>query len=221
MRTARFLISLPSVRWLPTAVTSYYEESAARFYTEKSTRTMRVLTSGSPGTSRRSGWRRPVRGRRSRPPHRGHGRPTRRYTRLACRRPSSGAAHLARGRLEHGAELLVARLAERPPRRELDCPERLRAPLVADARDQALVEERVSDRTAPLAGAERSRPCWRNRADRRGCRGRAVGPSARAARARARSTGRLPASSRARTSHGRPRRVAPRGTTDQRPVIRR
>src|SRR6185503_2966750 len=48
----------------------------------------------------------------------------------------------------------AARLAERPPRRELDCPERLRAPLVADARDQALVEERVSERTTPLAGAE-------------------------------------------------------------------
>src|SRR5438128_7617578 len=64
------------------------------------------------------------------------------------------AAYQAGCRLEGCAQLVVARLAQRPPRRELCRPERLRLPLVADSCDEPLVEERVAQCPARILPAK-------------------------------------------------------------------
>jgi DNA-binding transcriptional MerR regulator len=57
-------------------------------------------------------------------------------------------------RIQHGAELAVADVAEHTPRRDADIPQRLRLPEVADPGDEPLVEERVADLTLPRLGAK-------------------------------------------------------------------
>ena len=64
------------------------------------------------------------------------------------------AAHLARGGPKHCVKLRVARLRKRPPRRELDRPQRLGLPFVADPGDEPLVEQRVADGAALVVPAE-------------------------------------------------------------------
>src|SRR5262249_8045769 len=55
---------------------------------------------------------------------------------------------------EHGLELRVVRLCQSPPRREPDVPERLGAPDVPDACDEALVEKRLSELAVLIDGPE-------------------------------------------------------------------
>jgi MerR family transcriptional regulator, light-induced transcriptional regulator len=55
------------------------------------------------------------------------------------------AVHESRRGLEHCAELLVGHVVERTPRRDARVPQRLRLPHVPNARDDALVEQRVAD----------------------------------------------------------------------------
>src|SRR5438094_6403212 len=53
--------------------------------------------------------------------------------------------------LEHGAQLVVGDFRNRPPRRDAGFPERLRLPEVADARDEPLVEQGITDRALRIA----------------------------------------------------------------------
>src|SRR4029453_16970067 len=64
------------------------------------------------------------------------------------------AAHLAGGGPEHGLKLRVAGLRKRPPRRELDRPQRLGLPFVADSGDEPLVEQRIADGAALVVPAQ-------------------------------------------------------------------
>ena len=85
-------------------------------------------------------------------------------------------------------ELAVRGVRERPPGRDLDRPQRLRLPLVADPGDDPLIENRVADRAAPVAGPQVGEHPRRSPARERGCPARACGSTAHAARAPARST---------------------------------
>src|ERR1035437_10683606 len=72
------------------------------------------------------------------------------------KRPRSldAAAHLLVRGLEHGGELMVGDVGERPPGRYAGVPERLGLPDVADPRDEALVEQCVADLALLRRGAE-------------------------------------------------------------------
>ena len=61
-------------------------------------------------------------------------------------RPLHSRPHQPGGGVEHGEQLPVRQVVQRPPRRDPRLPQRLRLPEVADARDEPLVEHRVADR---------------------------------------------------------------------------
>jgi hypothetical protein len=63
-------------------------------------------------------------------------------------------AHETSRVVEHGAELVVARLGQSLPGRQACLPQRLRTPDIPDPRNEALVEERVAQLAARVGGAE-------------------------------------------------------------------
>ena len=66
---------------------------------------------------------------------------------VAGARPLHRGPHQAVGGLEHGQELDVSHVRERPPRRDANLPQRLGLPDVADAGDEMLIEQRIAEPT--------------------------------------------------------------------------
>ena len=143
---------------------------------------------GSSGTSRWSGWRRPGRGRRS--GRRSAGRVPARVDGVGVRPLATASASACGRRRATARELVVGEVADRAPGVEAGGEAGLALEDVADAGDQALVEQGVAEAAAGSA--------------RRGETARGRSPAARMSGPRRASWG-----SRRRRSAGSTRRVGP------------